>query len=89
MTAPVKAAPVKTTPVKTAPVKRTLPPWTGMRDFGRPKNWQSRSAPSTLGGRITKEPQDSSPSTPIKIRSKRSSYPTTASPQTCKVIQTH
>jgi hypothetical protein len=81
------------TAVKTTPPKRTLPPWTGMRDFGRPKNWQPRSAPSlgprNKSDRITKEPRaHSAPSTPVKIRSKRPSNPTTPLPQSPKVIQT-
>ncbi|QPC78364.1 hypothetical protein HYE68_009116 [Fusarium pseudograminearum] len=106
--APVKTAPVKTaaatntstpvkssTPVKTSP-KRTLPPWKGMRDFGRPQGWHTRSTSTTLGprackpDRITKETRapPPSPSTPVKIRSKRPSNLTTALPQSRKVIQT-
>ncbi|KAF5234632.1 hypothetical protein FAUST_7502 [Fusarium austroamericanum] len=89
-----KTSPAKTsTPIKTSP-KRTLPPWKGMRDFGRPQGWHTRSTSNTLGprackpDRITKETRvpPPSPSTPVKIRSKRPSNLTTALPQSRKVI---
>ncbi|KAL4722065.1 hypothetical protein ACLX1H_010835 [Fusarium chlamydosporum] len=70
--------------LKTASMKRPLPPWAGMRDFGRPKTYQARSAPAALGvrackpDRITKEPRiHASPSTPVKTRGKRPTNSTT------------
>ena len=74
---------------KTSP-KSILPPWAGMRDFGRPKkfvpNYHPKSAPTVLGprafsDRIVKEPRiHSSPLTPVKIRGKRSSKSPAPSP---------
>lgn len=72
------------TPPKSTSQKSTLPPWAGMRDFGRPKKkfspvYHPKSAPTVLGpraipDRIVKEPRiQSSHSTPVKVRGKRSS----------------
>ncbi|KAH7189543.1 uncharacterized protein B0J16DRAFT_383409 [Fusarium flagelliforme] len=83
-----------TTP-KTPPKSSTLPPWAGMKDFGRPKKFLPRyhpnSAPTVLGpraypDRIVKEPRiHSSPLTPVEVRGKRSSN-STPSP-TRKMVQ--
>jgi hypothetical protein len=84
------------TPPKSTLQKSTLPPWAGMRDFGRPKKkfspvYHLKSAPTVLGprafpDRIVKEPRiQSSYSTPVKVRGKRSSN--TPSPNR-KAVQT-
>ncbi|KAH6958186.1 hypothetical protein DER45DRAFT_521248 [Fusarium avenaceum] len=94
-TTPSSKGTTTTTTIMT-PVPRTIPPWAGMREFVRPKQIQTRviqvpvlSPRACRSDRISKPRIQTSPSTPIKIRSKRSHNSPAALPaQKCKVIQT-
>ncbi|SPJ82078.1 uncharacterized protein FTOL_09483 [Fusarium torulosum] len=87
---------ISTTTTIITPTPRTVPPWAGMREFVRPKQIQTRIIQVPVLGprackpdRIFKPRIQTSLSTPIKIRSKRSPNSTTALPaQKCNVIQT-